>query len=120
MQYRRAFVPGGCFFFTVVTADRIPLFADDKHIATLREAFRRIRLQRPFTLAVAAILPDHLHSIWTLLPGDADFATRLRLIKTWFTKHCDADGVSGYALLTRPTALDELQIRPYAHVIGGP
>jgi len=35
------------------------------------------------------VLPDHLHCIWSLPPGDADFATRWRMIKTWFTKHCD-------------------------------
>jgi putative transposase len=32
-------------------------------------------------------LPDHLHCIWTLPPNDTDFATRWRLIKTWFTKN---------------------------------
>ena len=46
-------------------------------------------MQRPFTLEAAVVLPDHLHCIWTLPPGDADFSTRWRLIKTWFTKHCD-------------------------------
>jgi putative transposase len=105
MQYRRAFVPGGTFFFTVVTADRRPVFAEQKNVTTLREAFRTIRLQRPFTLNAAVVLPDHLHCIWTLPSGDADFATRWRLIKTWFTKHCGSDTSSGYAALTRPTAL---------------
>ena len=105
MQYRRAFVPGGTFFFTVVTADRKPLFAEEKNIAALREAFRAIRLRRPFTLDAAGVLPDHLHCIWTLPPGGADFATRWRLIKTWFTKHCRFAESSGYATLTRPTAL---------------
>jgi REP-associated tyrosine transposase len=90
MQYRRSFLPGGTFFFTVVTADRQPLFAEQKNIATLREAFRTIRLQRPFSLDAAVVLPDHLHCIWTLPHGDADFSTRWRLIKTWFTKHCDS------------------------------
>ena len=33
-------------------------------------------------------MPDHLHCIWTLPPGDGDFPTRWRLVKTWFTKHC--------------------------------
>lgn len=37
----------------------------------------------------AVVLPDHLHCIWTLPPEDHDFSTRWRLIKTWFTKHCD-------------------------------
>jgi len=104
MQYRRAFLPGGTFFFTVVTVDRRPLFAEQENVATLREAFRTIRLQRPFRLDAAVVLPDHLHCIWTLPPGDADFATRWRLIKTWVTKHYALNGSSGYAALTRPTA----------------
>ena len=103
MQYRRAFGSGGCFFFTVVTADRRTLFGDDKNVETLREAFRAVRSKRPFTLDAVVVLPDHLHCIWTLPPGDADFATRWRLIKSWFTKHCVAGGPSGYASLTRPT-----------------
>jgi putative transposase len=55
----------------------------------LREAFRTVRNKRPFRVEAMVVLPDHLHCIWTLPPGDADFATRWRLIKTWFTKHCD-------------------------------
>ena len=33
------------------------------------------------------VLPDHLHAVMTLPPGDADFALRWRLIKTWYAKH---------------------------------
>jgi len=40
-------------------------------------------------LKALVVLPDHLHCIWTLPPHDGDFSTRWRLIKTWFTKHCD-------------------------------
>ena len=32
------------------------------------------------------ILPDHLHCVWTLPPGDDDFANRWRLIKQEFSK----------------------------------
>jgi putative transposase len=90
MQYRRSFLPGGAFFFTVVTAERRPLFTEQKNVATLRAAFRTVQSQRPFTLEAAVVLPDHLHCVWTLPPGDADFSTRWRLVKTWFTKHCDS------------------------------
>lgn len=89
MRYRRTFVPGGLFFFTMVTEKRRPLFASAEAVAVLREAFRTVRTARPFELDAIVVLPDHLHCIWTLPPGDADFATRWRLIKTWFTKHCD-------------------------------
>ena len=110
MQYRRVFLPGGTFFFTVVTANRKPIFAEQKNIATLREAFFRIRLKRPFELDAAVVLPDHLHCIWTLPPGDSDFSTRWRLIKTRFTKGCDF-ARSGYAMLTRPTPAQIVKIK---------
>jgi putative transposase len=32
------------------------------------------------------VLPDHLHTVWTLPPRDADFATRWQLIKTRFAR----------------------------------
>jgi putative transposase len=85
----RAFVKGGSFFFTLVTERRRPIFAADKAVNVLRSAFRSVRNSRPFTLDAIVVLPDHLHCIWTLPFDDADFATRWRLIKTWFTKHCD-------------------------------
>lgn len=89
MQYRRAFTPGGSFFFTLVTQGRKPIFANAEAVEVLRNAFRNVRKSRPFEIDAMVVLPDHLHCIWTLPPDDADFATRWRLIKTWFTKHCD-------------------------------
>jgi putative transposase len=89
MQYRRAYVPGGSYLFTVVTVNRRPLFADQANRYVLREAFRKIRRQHAFRVDAIVVLPDHLHCLWTLAAGDADFPPRWRLIKTWFTKHCD-------------------------------
>ncbi|MFZ2852883.1 MAG: transposase [Rhodocyclaceae bacterium] len=89
MKYRRAFVPGASYFFTLVTEKRRPIFAAAEAVAILRNAFRAVRLNRTFEVDAMVVLPDHLHCIWTLPPDDADFSTRWRLIKTWFTKHCD-------------------------------
>ncbi len=81
MRYRRAFMPGGSFFFTVVTEKRQPLLASAEAVETLRMATRAVRSTRPFALDAMVVLPDHLHCIWTLPPpGDTDFATRWRLI----------------------------------------
>jgi len=107
MKYRRAWIPGGSYFFTVVTQGRRPVLTSESAIEVLRQSFREVRSSRPFQLDAMVVLPEHLHCIWTLPPGDSDFATRWRLIKTWFTKHCDPalrGEVSGYAALTRPTA----------------
>lgn len=76
MQYRHAFVPGGWFFFTVVTEKPRPLLAPAQAIAVLREAFRTVWVLRPFVMNAAVALSDHLHCIWTLPPDDRDFATR--------------------------------------------
>jgi putative transposase len=84
--YRRNFVPGGSYFFTVNLADRKRRLLIE-HIAALRSAFRVTRSRHPFSIEAIVVLPDHLHAIWTLPHGDADFATRWRLIKSTFSHH---------------------------------
>jgi len=84
-NYRRNFVPGGSYFFTVNLADRrLPLLTD--HIDLLRAAFRETRERHPFVIDAIVVLPDHLHAIWTLPDVDHDFATRWRLIKAGFSR----------------------------------
>jgi len=39
----------------------------------LRAAFRTVRARHPFAIDAIVVLPDHLHAIWTLPHGDADF-----------------------------------------------
>ncbi len=84
-NYRRAFVPGGCWFFTVNLLDRRQTFLVD-YIAILREAVAATRQSHPFTIEAFVVLPDHLHAIWQLPPDDSDFSTRWRLIKNWFAR----------------------------------
>jgi putative transposase len=84
-DYRRNFVPGGSYFFTVNLEDR-RLRLLTEHIDVLRAAFRYVRGRHPFTIDSIVILPDHLHAIWTLPDGDADFATRWRMIKSAFSR----------------------------------
>ena len=57
-----------------------------ENIELLRAAFRYTRRRHPFTIEAIVVLPDHLHALWTLPPGDSDFATRWRLIKTTFSR----------------------------------
>jgi putative transposase len=85
-SYRRNFIAGGSFFFTVNLADR-SLSLLTEHIGALRSAFRQIGLRHPFTTDAMVVLPDHLHTVWTLPEGDANFATRWRLIKSVFSRN---------------------------------
>lgn len=84
-NYRRNFVPGGSFFFTVNLADRHSRLLTEE-IGLLRRALRYARARHPFALDAIVVLPDHLHAIWTLPQGDADYSTRWQLIKTAFSR----------------------------------
>jgi putative transposase len=89
VRYRRNFVPGGTFFFTVTLADRRSSVLVD-HIVALRAAFRVTRSEQPFAIDAIVVLPDHLHTIMTLPPDDCDFSGRWRRIKSLFTRRVAA------------------------------
>ena len=84
-NYRRLRTPGATYFFTVALADRSSSLLL-REIEVLRRAFSLTMQERPFHCTAAVILPDHLHTVWTLPPGDADFSTRWRLIKSRFSR----------------------------------
>jgi putative transposase len=90
--YRRNRIAGGTYFFTVTLRDRRSTLLIDR-IDDLREAFRAVKRKRPFRLDAMAVLPDHLHAIWTLPEGDDDYSGRWRAIKTRFTRLTGAAGI---------------------------
>ena len=85
VQYRRNLIPGGTFFFTVTLRDRRATTLVE-NINTLREALRCTLRQQPFVIDAMVVLPDHAHAVWTLPSGDADYAGRWRLLKSFFTR----------------------------------
>lgn len=84
-DYRRYFVPGGTFFFTLVAADRFPLFRGEAACRLLGRILRDVRGKQGFQTVAIVLLPDHLHTLWTLPPGDSDYPTRWKAIKAKFT-----------------------------------
>jgi putative transposase len=85
VRYRRNFVPGGTYFFTVTLADR-GSSALIEHIASLRYAFRLTRGERPFDIDAIVVLAEHLHVVMTLPDGDSDYSGRWRRVKSLFTR----------------------------------
>ena len=79
--FRRLFTPGATWFFTVVAARRRPLLTDPRVISAFGTAMREVRETLPFSMPAWVILPDHLHVIWTLPEGDADYPRRWSIIK---------------------------------------
>ena len=85
-NYRRAWYPGGTYFFTVNLLERSGNDLLVRHIDLLRESVRAVRASHPFTIHAWVVLPDHLHCVIELPIGDADFALRWRLMKSHFSK----------------------------------
>ena len=84
-DYRRNRVPGGTYFFTVNLLERSSSLLVT-HIDALRDAVRTVRTRHPFHIDAWAVLPDHLHAVWTLPADDVDYSARWKAIKIAFAK----------------------------------
>ena len=85
-QYRRMKSQGGTYFFTVATHRRLPMLTGENVRQALREGILRARQTLPFSIEAWVLLPDHLHTIWTLPAGDANFSARWAIIKRHVSK----------------------------------
>jgi putative transposase len=85
VNYRRAKIAGSTYYFTLTLRDRkSDLFV--KHVDLLREAMKNVHERQLFTINAIVIMPEHLHTIWTLPDGDIDYSGRWRSIKSQFTR----------------------------------
>ncbi|MBT3811798.1 MAG: transposase [Gammaproteobacteria bacterium] len=82
--YNRIRVEGGCYFFTVVLAQRNENHLLIKHIDDMRKSFKQVPQNHPYTLDAIVNMPDHLQCIWQLPKDEANFSTRWR----WIKVHC--------------------------------
>ena len=87
-NYRRLYTRGATYFFTVVSEQRRPILCEPDIRLALREAIEWVRRDRPFHIDGWVLLPDHLHALWTLPEGDADFVTRWQSIKRRVSAQC--------------------------------
>jgi len=88
-NYRRFQYPGATWFFTVNLAERHGNRLLTDKIDLLRMAFMQVKGCHAFEIDAIVVLPEHLHCILTLPPGDSDFSTRWGLIKAYFSRQVD-------------------------------
>lgn len=84
-RYLRARVPGASYFFTVNLSRRGSRLLVDR-VGDLRAAYARTVRDAPVFCDAMVILPDHLHAVWTLPPGDSAYSERWRKIKYRFSR----------------------------------
>ena len=61
-NYRRVFIPGGTYFFTVNLLQRHDNNLLIREITLLRNTVRQVRKRYPFQIDAWVVLPEHLHS----------------------------------------------------------
>jgi putative transposase len=111
-RYVRA--KGSIFFFTVVLAQRPNDLLIDE-IDRLRHIYKIVQHRHPFETVAICILSDHVHALWALPEGDADFATRWSSIKSGFSRGLDAQPRSASKISKREKGI--WQRRYWEHAI---
>jgi len=89
----RPFRPGATVFLTTCLARR----GSDllvRHVDVLRDAARRTLRDKPFQIDAWVILPDHMHCVWTLPEGDADYPNRMGMLKSRFSRAMGELGIA--------------------------
>jgi len=86
MHYRRSQATGATWFFTLTLANRRSRLLVEQ-APLLRQVFRQVRERHPFDIVAMVVLPDHLHTIWSLPQGDGDYPMRWSLIKSAFSRN---------------------------------
>ena len=92
VNYRRSFIPGGTFFFTVTLKNRKSNLLVER-FSLFKEAVQRVKDQHPFQIKAYVVLPEHLHMIWELPSGDSNYSLRWKKIKALFSKSIHKAGV---------------------------
>ena len=91
-HYRRWFVDGGTYFFTIVTQDRRPILTTDHGREFLRNAIKKVQQSFPYELIATCLLPEHWHLVMQLPRYDSNYSIRIKRIKTEFTRQWMAAG----------------------------
>ncbi|KTD25164.1 MULTISPECIES: REP-associated tyrosine transposase [Legionella] len=93
VNYRRSYLPGGTFFFTVTLQNRKSELLIER-VNLLKEAVQKVKAQHPFWIKAYVILPEHLHMIWELPKNDWNYSQRWKKIKAQFSRSVHKSGIA--------------------------
>jgi putative transposase len=102
MGIKRDRTPGAMYFFTVVAHGRRPVLTAPWLLDALGQAVADVRQDWPFSSLAWVILPDHMHTLWRLPPGDADHSRRWGEIKRRVSRSVRA--AHGFSAPASPSA----------------
>lgn len=115
VRYRRAAAPGAVYFLTLALKDRRRDLLVRFH-PELRQALKSAMAREPFGLPAIVVLPDHLHTLMALPPGDSGFSSRVRRLKSAFVSSLRGQLEAGVAFNDRGEA-NLWQRRFWEHMI---
>ncbi len=104
---------GAAMFFTLRLAEPSSDLLTQR-VDLLRAAVRRTRAEHPFDIDAWVTLPDHLHCVWKLPPGDTDHGQRWAKIMARFVKSLKQDPRQAKAVW-HPQYWDHPIVCPHEH-----
>lgn len=93
-NYRRVYIPGSTYFFTLTAYKRKPIFDNEEVRVLLRQAMDDVKRKYPFEINAVTLLPDHLHCVLTLPDNDSDYSKRWSMIKRYVSQ-----GIAKHAIV---------------------
>jgi putative transposase len=66
---------------------RYPIFKEETTVDLLKKCFQSTMSTHSFKIDAIVIMPDHLHTIWTLPDEESDFSIRWQKIKGTFSRN---------------------------------
>ena len=112
-KYKRLFLAGHSYYFTIVTHKRNPILIDN--IELLRDSFRESKRYFIYSIDAIVVLPDHIHMIIT--PKNVnEYPKIIKAIKYNFSKKFNIEEEQSYSRYKRKLK-PIWQKRYYEHTI---
>ena len=120
-NYRRNYVPGGTFFFTIVTNDRLSYFNTPARLDHLLSTIHKVQKSLPFDLIAWVLIPNHIHLLIKLPEGEANTRFCMREIKRlstlWMSRECNLPSFAFGRINIGHTILDQRDLEIHFNYI---
>jgi putative transposase len=91
-KYRRFFKLGNCYFLTLVTRERCPIFEDEAAVKLFWSSLQQCKTRYAFNKHAHVVIPDHIHILLELC-DDSTPADLIRCLKRGFLFRIKSGGM---------------------------
>ncbi len=95
-KYRRYFNLGNCYFLTLVTKERVPIFEDKAAVELFWSSLQHCNTRFPYIKHAYVVIPDHIHLLLEIYDKTTP-ADLIRCLKRGFLFRAKSGGLNSSA-----------------------